>query len=78
MRRKHLPRRDGDRLLFCGRQDAYASMRWTLQNTHALTYVLYGSSPPRGLVWRWMTNLLRKHRQRAAARASDRADDDAV
>ena len=70
--------RDGDRLLFCGQQDAYSSMRWTLQNTHALTYVLYGSSPPRGLVWRWLTRLLHEHRQRRAARDSDSADSDAV
>ncbi len=46
--------RSGDRLLFCGRPAARSSMRWTLQNSHALSYVLYGSSPPRGLVWRWL------------------------
>lgn len=70
--------RDGDRLLFCGQQDAYSSMRWTLQNTHALNYVLYGTSPPRGLVWRWLTRLLREHRRRNAARANDSGDRDAV
>ena len=69
---------NGDRLLFCGRRDAYGSMRWTLQNTNALTYVLYGSSPPRGVVWRWLMRLWQEHRQRTASGASDRADDDAL
>jgi voltage-gated potassium channel len=57
----------GDRLLFCGRPAARSSMQWTLQNTHALSYVLYGSSPPRGIVWRW---LLRRFGQ-GAARTDD-------
>jgi len=56
--------REGDRLLFCGRPDAHASMLWTLQNIHALTYVLHGESPPRGVVW---TKLMRWQRRRAAA-----------
>jgi Trk K+ transport system NAD-binding subunit len=58
--------RDGDRLLFCGPSGTYSSMLWTLQNTHALTYVLYGSSPPRGLVWRGLARALEAHRRRAA------------
>lgn len=69
---------DGDRLLFCGRPDAYGSMRWTLQNTHALNYVLYGCSPPRGLVWRWLTRLLQDHRRRSAQRKRPDTDGDAV
>ena len=60
--------RDGDRLLFCGPPGVQSSMRWTLQNSHALTYVLYGSSPPRGLVWRWLTQALDAHRRRVASR----------
>jgi voltage-gated potassium channel len=59
--------RDGDQLLFCGRPSAQFSMRWTLQNAYALTYVLHGESPPRGLVWAW---LLRRRREREAARAT--------
>jgi Trk K+ transport system NAD-binding subunit len=47
--------RDGDRLLFCGRPEARSAMLWTLQNVHALTYVLHGSSPPRGIVWAWLS-----------------------
>ncbi len=47
--------RKGDELLLCGRSAARSSMLWTLQNTHALTYVLHGESPPRGLVWAWLT-----------------------
>jgi Trk K+ transport system NAD-binding subunit len=57
--------REGDQILFCGRPDARSGMLWTLQNLHALTYVLHGSSPPRGIVWTW---LLRWRRRRAAAR----------
>jgi voltage-gated potassium channel len=59
--------RDGDQLLFCGRPSAQYSMRWTLQNTHALTYVLHGESPPRGIVWAW---LLRRRRAHLAARGA--------
>ncbi|WP_295880496.1 TrkA family potassium uptake protein [uncultured Thiohalocapsa sp.] len=58
--------REGDELLLCGRSTAQSSMRWTLQNVHALTYVLHGASPPRGIVWAW---LLRRQRRRAAAGA---------
>ncbi len=63
--------REGDQLLFCGRPDARSSMLWTLQNIHALTYVLRGESPPRGFVWAW---LLRRQRRRMAARATDEVD----
>jgi Trk K+ transport system NAD-binding subunit len=49
--------REGDRLLFCGPAQGHSAMLWTLQNSHALTYVLFGSSPPRGLVWRWLMRL---------------------
>ena len=56
---------EGDRILFCGQRGARSSMLWTLQNTHALTYVLFGSSPPRGLVWRWLMRLWGSDRQRA-------------
>jgi Trk K+ transport system NAD-binding subunit len=58
--------REGDQILFCGRPDARSSMLWTLQNIHALTYVLHGSSPPRGILWAW---LLRWRQRRAAAGA---------
>ncbi len=59
--------REGDELLFCGRSSARSSMLWTLQNTHALTYVLHGASPPRGIVWEW---LLRLQRRRHAAQGA--------
>jgi voltage-gated potassium channel len=44
----------GDRFLFCGRASAPSRMSWTLQNAHALDYVLTGSSRPEGIVWRWL------------------------
>jgi voltage-gated potassium channel len=70
--------RDGDRLLFCGPSGTHSSMLWTLQNTHALTYVLYGSSPPRGLVWRGLARALEAHRRRAAGSKPDGTGSDAV
>ncbi|KAA6185986.1 potassium channel protein [Thiohalocapsa marina] len=56
--------REGDRLLFCGPAHAHSDMLWTLQNAHALNYVLFGSSPPQGLVWRWLMRLLSPARRR--------------
>jgi hypothetical protein len=53
-------------------------MLWTLQNTHALTYVLYGSSPPRGLVWRGLARALEAHRRRAAGSKPSGSGGDAV
>ena len=44
--------RAGDRLLYCGRQSAQTRMAWTLQNLHALDYVLIGGSSPQGALWR--------------------------
>jgi Trk K+ transport system NAD-binding subunit len=70
--------RDGDRLLFCGPPGTHSSMLWTLQNTHALTYVLYGSSPPRGLVWRGLARALEAHRRRAAGSKPSGSGGDAV
>lgn len=58
--------REGDRLLFCGPAAGHSAMLWTLQNSHALSYVLFGSSPPRGLVWRWLTRVLEKHKDHRA------------
>ncbi|MBK1633401.1 potassium transporter TrkA [Thiohalocapsa halophila] len=55
--------RKGDELLFCGRSGARSSMLWTLQNVHALTYVLHGASPPRGIVWEWLLRLRRRRRE---------------
>ncbi|MCF7983747.1 MAG: NAD-binding protein [Thiohalocapsa sp.] len=49
--------RDGDRLLFCGTMSARSRMCWTLQNVHALGYVLFGSSPREGPVWDWIMRL---------------------
>jgi len=63
--------REDDQILFCGRPGAHAGMLWTLQNIHALTYVLHGESPPRGFIWTW---LLRRQQRRAAVRADH--DDD--
>jgi hypothetical protein len=79
--------REGDELLFCGRSGARSSMLWTLQNIHALTYVLHGASPPRGVVWEWLLRHQRRRRgagdvavepsERARARASVDCDDSA-
>jgi Trk K+ transport system NAD-binding subunit len=66
--------REGDELLFCGRSGAHSSMRWTLQNIHALTYVLHGESPPRGIVWDWL--LRRRRLQADAASGPTQRNDD--
>lgn len=50
--------RIGDRLLFCGRAGAYSRMRWTLQNEHALSYIVSGANIPQGAVWRGISALL--------------------
>ena len=47
--------RVGDRLLLCGRPCARSRMGWTLQNTHALGYIVTGDSIPGGVVWRWLS-----------------------
>lgn len=49
----------GDRILFGGSQRARSQMGWTLQNYHALNYVMYGSSVANSLVWRWLTQILK-------------------
>ncbi len=43
--------KQGDRLLVCGRASARERMSWTLQNEHALSYVLTGETRPQGWVW---------------------------
>jgi voltage-gated potassium channel len=48
--------RMGDRLLLCGRACAHRRMGWTLQNIHALSYILTGHSVPGGSLWRWISN----------------------
>ncbi len=45
---------EGDRLLFCGREEARWRMDWILRNIHALRYVATGQSQREGIVWRWM------------------------
>ncbi|NEV63589.1 potassium channel family protein [Thiorhodococcus minor] len=44
----------GDRLLFCGLEEARWRMDWVLQNIHALRYVATGESQREGAVWRWI------------------------
>lgn len=57
--------RERDRVLFCGQVSARYRMEWTLQNLHALSYVLTGSSRPQGAVWRWIERVSRRRgRQR--------------
>ncbi len=49
-----LPLARDDRLLFCGLACARSRMAWTLENPHALSYVLTGESRRQGPVWRWL------------------------
>ena len=41
-----------DYLLLCGRESARNRMAWTLQNKHALNYVLTGEARAQGWLWR--------------------------
>jgi len=47
----------GDRLLFCGTDQARRRMGWTLQNDHALDYARGGPSQHPGPVWAWGARL---------------------
>ncbi len=51
----------GDRLLFCGQPSAADRMEWTLQNEHALSYVLTGKARPQGFVWRLFNKETKQH-----------------
>jgi Trk K+ transport system NAD-binding subunit len=53
----------GDQLLFCGRRSSADHMDWTLQNEHALNYILTGEARPQGWVWK----LLKRGGARVAA-----------
>lgn len=66
--REDLRLRQGDRMLLCGRHCARARMGWTLQNIHALSYILTGHSKPQGTLWRWLTKSKRKRQQGARRR----------
>lgn len=46
--------RENDTILFVGDEYANDRMQWTLQNEHALSYVLTGEARPQGWIWRWM------------------------
>jgi Trk K+ transport system NAD-binding subunit len=43
-----------DRILCVGSPSAHNRMEWTLQNTHALSYILTGEAKPQGWFWRWL------------------------
>jgi voltage-gated potassium channel len=44
----------GDRLLFCGREEARWHMDWVLCNIHVLRYVTTGEGRREGPAWRWL------------------------
>jgi voltage-gated potassium channel len=60
--------RKGDRVLFCGLICARSRMSWTLQNVHALNYVLTGGSSPEGTLWRWLSALRGRPRKQTEDR----------
>ena len=53
--------RTDDRILFCGRLVANRRMSWTLQNEHALNYVLTGEARPQGWIWRRLQRSAREN-----------------
>lgn len=46
------PLEAGDQLLFAGKNGAYDRMKWTLQNSNALRYVLTGTESASGYFWK--------------------------
>lgn len=45
----------GDRILFCGRNEAYHLLDATLNSEYTLRYLMTGADEPRGYVAQWMT-----------------------
>lgn len=43
-----------DRILFVGTDSSRSRMEWTLQNEHALSYILTGKAQPQGWIWRML------------------------
>ena len=43
-----------DHILFVGVKSAKNRMYWTMQNDHALSYILTGETRPQGWIWRWL------------------------
>jgi Trk K+ transport system NAD-binding subunit len=48
--------RKDDHILFVGSTAARNAMEWTLQNEHALSYILTGEAMPQGWIWRRLRN----------------------
>ena len=46
----------GDCVLFCGAYGIAGLMRWVLQNTNVLHYVVTGDEGPAGYIWQWLNN----------------------
>ena len=44
--------KSGDRLLFCGRNEARQQMQWVTNNADVLMYVMTGEEQPSGYIWR--------------------------
>lgn len=53
------PLQAGDRILFCGHEQAASRIRQLVHDHRALEYVRTGIDRPSGLLWHWLT----KHRQ---------------
>lgn len=45
----------GDRILFCGRDDAERQIRHTVNAHQTLQFIRTGEDRPGGIVWRWLT-----------------------
>jgi len=45
----------GDKILFCGQQQAETHMRWTTNNFNALNFICTGKDQPSGYLWRWLS-----------------------
>lgn len=53
--------RKGDRVLFCGGDEAHRLMARSLQDLHQLRYVATGEDAPEAWIWRWAGRLRRPY-----------------
>ncbi len=45
----------GDRILFCGRNEANRAIQHIIHDHRALDYILTGTDRPSGFIWRWLS-----------------------
>jgi voltage-gated potassium channel len=54
----------GDQILFCGEKSTQDTMRWATNNHNVMRYIKTGRIEPDGLVWRWLHERRRQHKEK--------------